>query len=67
MSFIDKARHKAEEVIGEIKEKVGDLTNNDELKAEGRGERAGGEIKQTGDSLKDAASNVGNTLKRDKH
>lgn len=67
MSFIDKAKHKAEEVIGEVKEKVGDLTGNDRLKAEGRGDRAGANVKQTGDSVKDAASNLGDALKRDKH
>jgi len=26
MSFVDKAEHKAEEVVGEVKEKVGELT-----------------------------------------
>lgn len=65
MSFIDKAKHKAEEVIGEVKEKVGELTNNDRLKVEGRGEQAGAHVKQTGDSVKDAASNLGDALKRD--
>lgn len=66
MSFIDKAKHKAEEVIGEVKEKVGELTGNEELRAEGRKDQLSGNVKQTGDSVKDAASNLGDTLKGDK-
>jgi uncharacterized protein YjbJ (UPF0337 family) len=66
MSFIDKAKHKAEEIVGEVKEKVGDLTGNDQLKAEGRKDQVSGGVKQTGDSVKDAASNLGDTLKGDK-
>lgn len=66
MSFVDKARHKAEEVVGQVKEKVGELTGNDELKAEGRKDQVTGNVKQTGDSIKDAASNLGDTLKGDK-
>lgn len=65
MSFIDKAKHKAEEIVGEVKEKVGDLTGNDRLKAEGRKDQVSGNVKQTGDSVKDAASNLGDTLKGD--
>lgn len=66
MSFIDKAKHKAEEIVGEVKEKVGDLTGNDQLKAEGKKDQVSGNVKQTGDSVKDAASNLGDTLKGDK-
>ena len=58
MSFVDKARHKAEEVIGEVKEKVGELTGNDELKAEGKADQASGNVKQAGDSVKDAGASV---------
>lgn len=67
MSFIDKAKHKAEEVVGEVKEKVGELTGNDRLKAEGRKDQASGNVKQAGDSAKDAASNLGDKLTGDKH
>jgi uncharacterized protein YjbJ (UPF0337 family) len=58
MSFVDKAKHKAEEVIGEVKERVGELTGNDELKAEGKADQASGNVKQAGDSVKDAASSL---------
>jgi uncharacterized protein YjbJ (UPF0337 family) len=63
MSFIDKAKHKAEEVIGEVKEKVGELTGNEELEAEGQKDQVSGNVKQAGDSAKDAASNVADTFK----
>jgi uncharacterized protein YjbJ (UPF0337 family) len=36
MSFVDKAKHKAEEVVGQVKEKVGELTGNERLEAEGK-------------------------------
>ncbi|WP_300009051.1 CsbD family protein [Pseudonocardia sp.] len=66
MSFVDKAKHKAEEVIGEVKEKVGELTGNDELRAEGQKDQVSGNVKQTGDSVKDTASNLGERLKGDR-
>nr|MDP9167196.1 CsbD family protein [Actinomycetota bacterium] len=56
--FIDKAKHKAEEVIGDVKEKVGELTGNEELQAEGKKDQLSGNVKQTGDSVKDAASDI---------
>jgi uncharacterized protein YjbJ (UPF0337 family) len=66
MSFIDKAKHKAEEVVGEVKEKVGELTGNDRLRAEGQKDQVSGNVKQTGDSVKDTASNLADKLKGDK-
>ncbi|MBW0107965.1 CsbD family protein [Pseudonocardia sp. KRD-182] len=65
MSFIDKAEHKAEEILGEVEAEVGDLTGNDQLTAEGRKDQVSGNVKQTGDSVKDAASNPGDTFKGD--
>lgn len=58
MSFIDKAKHKAEEIVGEVKEKIGDLTGDEELQAEGQKEQVTGNVKQAGDSVKDAASDL---------
>lgn len=63
MSFIDKAKHKAEEIVGEVKEKVGELTGNEELEAEGLKEQAGANVKQAGDSVKDAASDMEDKLR----
>ena len=51
---------------GEVKEKVGDLTGNDRLTAEGRTDQATGNAEQAGDSARDAASNLGDAITRDK-
>ncbi|MFI8568064.1 CsbD family protein [Rhodococcus sp. NPDC078407] len=58
--FIDKAKHKAEELVGEAKEKVGQKTDNDDLAADGAGDQASGKTKQVGDDVSDAASDVKN-------
>ncbi|HJX92328.1 MAG TPA: CsbD family protein [Pyrinomonadaceae bacterium] len=42
----DRASGKVHEVKGKIKEKVGQLTNNRDLEAEGIGERIGGKVKK---------------------
>jgi uncharacterized protein YjbJ (UPF0337 family) len=55
VSFADKAEHKAEELKGAAKEKVGDLTDNERLQAEGAAERDAAKIKQAGDDVRDAA------------
>ncbi|MFE4503053.1 CsbD family protein [Rhodococcus sp. NPDC056743] len=56
--FIDKAKHKAEELIGEAKEKVGHKTDNDDLAAEGAQDQVSGKTKQVGDDISDAASDI---------
>jgi uncharacterized protein YjbJ (UPF0337 family) len=53
MSFIDKAKNKAEEVAGKAKEAIGDKTNNDGLTREGQADQAGAGVKQTGEKIKD--------------
>lgn len=63
MIFIDKAKHKAEEVVGGGKKKFGELTGNEELQAEGKADQASGSVKQAGDSVKDAASDIAGKLK----
>jgi uncharacterized protein YjbJ (UPF0337 family) len=42
----DKASGKVHEVKGKIKEKVGQLTNNPNLEAEGQGEKIGGKVQK---------------------
>ena len=42
----DKAKGKFHEVKGKVKEKVGRVTNNPTLEAEGRGEAIGGKIRK---------------------
>ncbi|MFJ8043383.1 CsbD family protein [Kitasatospora sp. NPDC096147] len=51
----DKFKHKAEEAVGAAKEKTGQVTGNERLEAEGRGDQAESQAKQTVDELKDKA------------
>lgn len=53
MGFDDKAKHKAEELAGKAKEKVGDATDNERLEAEGHLDQAKAKAKQAGDEVKD--------------
>ena len=45
-SIKDKAKGKFHEVKGNVKEKVGRVTNNPDLEAEGLGEKIGGKLRQ---------------------
>ncbi len=53
MAADDKIGNKAEELKGKAKESVGDATGDDQLKAEGEGDQAKGNIKQAGEKIKD--------------
>ncbi|KAA0024725.1 CsbD family protein [Antrihabitans cavernicola] len=53
MGFIDKAKNAAEDAVGKAKEVVGDVTNNDDLKAEGKGDQGVAGVKKVGESVKD--------------
>jgi uncharacterized protein YjbJ (UPF0337 family) len=54
MSFLDKAKNKAEELTGKGKQEVGEHTGNEDLQAEGRTDEAKGDLKQAGEKFKDA-------------
>lgn len=58
MSLGDKIEHKAEELKGEAKERVGAATDDPNLAAEGRADQDAANVKQAGDHLKDAAKDV---------
>lgn len=53
MSAADKARNKAEEIKGKVKEKAGKAVGNKRLEAEGKTEGAKGAAKQSGEKIKD--------------
>jgi len=53
MSGIDKAKNKVEEVGGKAKEGAGEVTGDDNLKAEGKGDQAKGKLKEAGEKVKD--------------
>jgi uncharacterized protein YjbJ (UPF0337 family) len=63
MSTGDKLRHKAEEAKGRAKEALGDLKDDPQMQAEGRGERIAAEAKQVGDRAKDAARDAADDVK----
>lgn len=54
MSGLDKAKNKAEEVSGKVKEKTGQATGNERLEAEGDVDQTKGNLKQAGEKVKDA-------------
>jgi len=58
-----------DDMKGRVKEAAGDLTDNDDLKAEGAADRAGGKVKDAIDGAKDMADDavdkVKDVLKRD--
>lgn len=68
MSATDKIKNKAQEAAGKAKEKVGEVTGNDELRREGQADQAESGVKQTGEKVKDGVGNakdvVKNTLKK---
>jgi len=54
MSIAKKIAHKAEAVKGSAKKTAGRATGNRRLRAEGRGDRVKGNMKQAGAKVKDA-------------
>lgn len=54
MGLGDKISNKAEELTGGAKAKTGEATGDRDLQAEGRGEQSKANLKQAGESVKDA-------------
>jgi uncharacterized protein YjbJ (UPF0337 family) len=54
MSKVDKAKNKAQEEKGHLKEAVGKATDDRSLQAKGKEDRASGDLKQAGEKVKDA-------------
>ena len=54
MGIADKAKNAAEDLVGKAKEVVGDATNDDSLKAEGKKDQTKSDIKSAGENVKDA-------------
>ena len=53
MGMLDKAKDKAEELMGKGKQEVGEQTGDQDLKNEGRVDEAKGDVKQAGEKVKD--------------
>jgi uncharacterized protein YjbJ (UPF0337 family) len=58
MTMGDKIKHAGEQAVGKAKEAAGAATDDPDLQAEGRGDQASADVKQTGDKLKDAARDI---------
>jgi len=65
VSFTDKIKNKAENATGVAKEKAGEATGDNELRAEGKAEQSKASLKDAGEKVKDAASNVKDAFTRD--
>lgn len=55
MSVFDKAKDKAEQFVGEAKEKLGRGTDNPEMEDAGKRDQMTGEAKEMGHDLRDKA------------
>ena len=58
------AEDKLDKVKGNIKETVGNATNNDNLEQEGKKDKASGKAKEVVDNVKDKASDVVDKFKK---
>ncbi|MBJ7607879.1 MAG: CsbD family protein [Candidatus Dormibacteraeota bacterium] len=65
MSFADKAKNKAEELAGKVKEKTGAVAGNEDLEADGQADQAKAGVKQGGEHLKDVAGDAKNSFTKD--
>jgi len=54
MGIEDKIDGKTDEVKGEVKETAGQVTNDEDLEAEGKGDKMKGNLQQGVEKLKDA-------------
>ncbi|MBW0104701.1 CsbD family protein [Pseudonocardia sp. KRD291] len=58
MGLADKAKNKAQETVGKVKEKAGEATDNDQLVRDGQADQVEAATKQAGEKAKDAAGDV---------
>ncbi len=63
MSIFDKVKDKAEQLIGEAKEKIGQMTGNENLEQAGKNDQLAGEVKEAGHDLRDKAAGAGDDVK----
>ena len=63
MGILDDAKNKAQDLAGKAKEKIGEVTNNDDLKAEGLKDQGEAGLKDAGQKIKDGAEDLGDKVK----
>jgi uncharacterized protein YjbJ (UPF0337 family) len=54
MSGEDRLKNAAQDAQGKIKEGVGNVTDDDEMRNEGRADQAKSDLKNAGENIKDA-------------
>ena len=54
MSALDKVKNKFQAARGHTKKVVGEVTNDPSLEADGKADQASGNLKQSGEHIKDA-------------
>ncbi|WP_345496737.1 CsbD family protein [Nocardia callitridis] len=54
MGLADKAQNKAEELAGQAKEKLGQVTGDEDSENEGKADQAKSNLKDAGEKAKDA-------------
>jgi uncharacterized protein YjbJ (UPF0337 family) len=64
MGIDDKAENKGQDLKGRAKEAAGSLTNDEDLKNEGRADQGEAKLKNAGEKVKDAVSDVKDAFKR---
>ncbi|MBM4483253.1 CsbD family protein [Rhodococcus hoagii] len=62
MGIGDKAQNKAQDLGGKAKEAAGKVTDDEDLKNEGKGDQVQSAVKDAGEKVKDAASTVKDKL-----
>jgi uncharacterized protein YjbJ (UPF0337 family) len=54
--MFDKAKDKAEQLVGDAKERMGQKTDNEDLENAGKRDQLSGEAKETGHDMRDKAA-----------
>lgn len=60
--MVDKAKHKAEEMKGSMKEKLGAGMEDEDLREEGMMDQAKAKAKEIGDDVREAAAHIKDRL-----
>jgi uncharacterized protein YjbJ (UPF0337 family) len=64
MGLDDKLDNAKDRVTGRAKEAAGAATDDEEMRAEGRGQQTEADVKDAGEKAKDAAGKIGDAFKR---
>jgi uncharacterized protein YjbJ (UPF0337 family) len=64
VSLTNKLRNKAQQLRGRIKRNTGEITGDRSLQARGRADEVKGNLKQTGEKIKDAFGGRGRRRRR---